>query len=538
MYKGVDLSSVRLTLQQCQAIKAAGYDFIGKYLVPETYTSGGVTKQSTKSLSAQDVKNILAAGLRILSIYETSAGRAKGGRAYGLVDGMAALQRGETLGMPTNGIIYFAVDYDAPTSDFDKIEAYLRAAREQTGPYEVGVYGSYKVIEEMYRRGACKAFWQCVAWSGGKKSVHRNIYQSEWDKTVAGITVDINECMDMDAAGLWSLTAEKEQKEEETAVSAKYSEVNGIHIVEVPVSQFRILMTDAPKKTAVAKNYANAGFFTASTVTAPVSMLKCDLWDGYTLTKPVAQESTVSGKKLTHQQASWDKNYYGKVQTVLGVKGGKASVFEATYLSSGYDYAIAGVPIMRGGNDVAWKTFCAPQGWYADTVRATWHTMLGIKSANADKVFVIGIKTTKSNTVLAAEAFTKLKALGFYDVICLDGGGSFHFVVDGKAVATIGGNRRINSVVTWGSTDTSETGKADTAQKNPYTEPAVTLKKGSTGAGVKWLQWQLNYKGFNCGSVDGVFGNGTLAAVKAFQKARGLAVDGYVGPATRAALKA
>lgn len=58
------------------------------------------------------------------------------------------------------------------------------------------------------------------------------------------------------------------------------------------------------------------------------------------------------------------------------------------------------------------------------------------------------------------------------------------------------------------------------------------LRIGSTGNDVKFLQNQLNKKGFNCGSVDGIFGPGTLKAVTAFQSKNGLAADGIVGPIT------
>ena len=58
------------------------------------------------------------------------------------------------------------------------------------------------------------------------------------------------------------------------------------------------------------------------------------------------------------------------------------------------------------------------------------------------------------------------------------------------------------------------------------------------GDDVKTLQSMLNVLGFDCGAVDGIFGDKTRAGVKAFQQANGLAVDGIVGPLTRAALLA
>ena len=66
-----------------------------------------------------------------------------------------------------------------------------------------------------------------------------------------------------------------------------------------------------------------------------------------------------------------------------------------------------------------------------------------------------------------------------------------------------------------------------------------TLKKGDKGAQVKALQAILvGYGGEpaqlikNAGGVDGDFGSGTDKAVRSYQKAKGLNVDGSVGPAT------
>ena len=72
----------------------------------------------------------------------------------------------------------------------------------------------------------------------------------------------------------------------------------------------------------------------------------------------------------------------------------------------------------------------------------------------------------------------------------------------------------------------------------PYTEPTTTVSDGSSGDGVKWVQWylwKLDYLGES--DIDGAFGPTTLAAVKAFQTDLSLDVDGRVGPATRTALK-
>lgn len=59
-----------------------------------------------------------------------------------------------------------------------------------------------------------------------------------------------------------------------------------------------------------------------------------------------------------------------------------------------------------------------------------------------------------------------------------------------------------------------------------------TIKNGSKGEPVKALQILLNGRGFNCGTADGIAGSKTDAAIKAYQKANGLAVDGSCGPKT------
>ena len=69
-----------------------------------------------------------------------------------------------------------------------------------------------------------------------------------------------------------------------------------------------------------------------------------------------------------------------------------------------------------------------------------------------------------------------------------------------------------------------------------------TLKMGMTDPEVKCLQQTLNTKGFSIvgaetGKETSFFGKGTLAALKAFQTANNLTVDGILGMLSQAALK-
>lgn len=59
-------------------------------------------------------------------------------------------------------------------------------------------------------------------------------------------------------------------------------------------------------------------------------------------------------------------------------------------------------------------------------------------------------------------------------------------------------------------------------------------KRGSTGTEVRNIQSRLSAWGYNPGSVDGIYGAKTEAAVKRFQQKHGLTPDGIAGPATLA----
>lgn len=65
---------------------------------------------------------------------------------------------------------------------------------------------------------------------------------------------------------------------------------------------------------------------------------------------------------------------------------------------------------------------------------------------------------------------------------------------------------------------------------------AATYRQGSTGSTVRTIQTKLKRWGYYTGTVDGVYGSKTVAAVKYFQRANGLTADGVCGDRTLAAL--
>ena len=82
-------------------------------------------------------------------------------------------------------------------------------------------------------------------------------------------------------------------------------------------------------------------------------------------------------------------------------------------------------------------------------------------------------------------------------------------------------------------------GPASSVPTGPSVDPVyTTLRRGSKGDDVRECQGILARLGYDLGKcgVDGDFGKCTEAAVRKYQKERGLTVDGIVGPMTWAAL--
>lgn len=80
--------------------------------------------------------------------------------------------------------------------------------------------------------------------------------------------------------------------------------------------------------------------------------------------------------------------------------------------------------------------------------------------------------------------------------------------------------------------------------EEPVTQTRRTLRKGSSGADVEYLQKLLKAEGYEIGKsgpdgdgIDGIFGGETLSAVRAYQSDHNLTPDGIVGKQTWAVLE-
>ena len=111
--------------------------------------------------------------------------------------------------------------------------------------------------------------------------------------------------------------------------------------------------------------------------------------------------------------------------------------------------------------------------------------------------------------------------------------GSVDGIFGGKTYAAVTAFQKANSLSVDGIVGKLTWGKLyDAAPVTVMTAAQPTVSYGSSGEAVRKLQELLNAKGYDCGSVDGIFGAKTKAAVQAFQEANSLASDGIAGPLT------
>ena len=179
-------------------LKAAGYDFAIRYV------SGS---GAPKNLTASEAQALQNAGIDIIVIFESTAGRILDGYNAGVADANTAVTVATVAGAPQNFFCYFACDIDATPSDQTAINAYLDGAASALGGVQrVGLYAGYWPLSRALDAGKAAKGWQTTAWSGGNKDSRISLYQHTYDVSIAGGTCDINDGYGADL-GQWSVVA-------------------------------------------------------------------------------------------------------------------------------------------------------------------------------------------------------------------------------------------------------------------------------------------------------------------------------------------
>ncbi|WP_280336592.1 glycoside hydrolase domain-containing protein [Nocardia wallacei] len=198
--RGLDYAAAR---PSPAAIRDAGYSFVVRYLSP-----GGASLPG-KLLTPAEADGLRAAGVEIVSNWESYADRMLEGWTAGIDDAHAALAQVLRCGGDAGRPIYFSADWDARPDQQDAIDAYLRGAATVVGAAAVGVYGGYWVVRRCLDNGTARWAWQCDAWSGGNVDPRAQLRQLNRAgfAYVDGVQCDINEATTPDY-GQWSATGE------------------------------------------------------------------------------------------------------------------------------------------------------------------------------------------------------------------------------------------------------------------------------------------------------------------------------------------
>ena len=164
------------------ALRAAGRDFVVRY--------ARSTGSLSKGITAAEAARWKAAGVDVAIVDEVGASRALDGHAAGAADAKGARAAVVAVGGPADGVIYFAVDFDATAAQIaGPVRQYIAGAASVLGAARTGVYGHAGVIGSLVP-SVCTYGFQTYAWSGGALSSKARLYQYNNDQTLGGVGVD------------------------------------------------------------------------------------------------------------------------------------------------------------------------------------------------------------------------------------------------------------------------------------------------------------------------------------------------------------
>lgn len=198
LFMGIDVG-VPLTNEQCKSLVKSNYKFVCRY-----YTDYLNPSQLWKLLSKAEAQMISNANLDIIAVYESNGLSKTYSREIGKKDCINAIKCAEKIGQPTNTTIYFSINsrFLAKNYNLQDIFNYFTGINGQMKLYKkatdcagwnLGIYGSYNIIEYMLNKCEILNYWQTQIWSKQRISDKAHFLQSKLNTSECGIDpVDID----------------------------------------------------------------------------------------------------------------------------------------------------------------------------------------------------------------------------------------------------------------------------------------------------------------------------------------------------------
>lgn len=147
---------------------------------------GYLSEDPTKNLTASQVSAYVLGGVRVGTVWETTAGRAMAGYAAGQADARAAEAQRVSIGLPPTSLHRAAVDTD---TTWATVAPYFEGWASVVGKTRLAAYGGYKITAGAYGYGL-RRNWQTLAWSGGRLDPNAALYQN--GRTALSGAADVN----------------------------------------------------------------------------------------------------------------------------------------------------------------------------------------------------------------------------------------------------------------------------------------------------------------------------------------------------------
>ena len=239
-------------------------------------------------------------------------------------------------------------------------------------------------------------------------------------------------------------------------------------------------------------------------------------YTGYVYKTYVSVTKTASSSSSSSSATRLEKGSTGSDVKDLQTKLKKLGYYDA-YVDGDYgDTTVAAV-----------KAFQKKYNLTADGI-AGKETLKKLDSAykNADSAKDVDSLRMGDSGSAVKDLQTKLKKLGYYD-------GTVDSTFGSGTYAAVRAFQKKYNLTADGVAGSETLKKLDSAYKNANSDKDDdSLRKGATGSAVKDLQTKLKKLGFYNASIDGDYGDTTVAAVKAFQKKYNLTADGVAGSET------